>query len=60
MGESWIFPELIRMRNTMERMISYSVENAKNNQLWDGVADDLIDAKRKIIAAIKVKEGSCA
>lgn len=57
MKHSWIFPELNLMRGTIESMIRHAVEQAKDNRQWDSVADDLIDAKEKIGAALKVWEG---
>lgn len=60
MDNSWIFPELKSMRQTIERMIRHAVENAKGNSKWENVADDLIDAKLLIGAAIRIKEGPSA
>ncbi|MFA7333510.1 MAG: hypothetical protein WC130_04360 [Kiritimatiellia bacterium] len=56
MENLWIFPELKSMRGTIEKMIRHAVENAQGNGQWDHIADDLIDAKLKINAAIRVKE----
>jgi hypothetical protein len=57
MKHSWIFPQLMEMQSSLERMIRQAVEDAKENERWDLVADDLIDAKQKVEAALRVKEG---
>lgn len=60
MEASWIFPELMIIRNMIKRIIPHAVEHAKGNPHWDNVADDLIDAQLKIEYAIKVKQRCCA
>lgn len=58
MENSWIFSELNGMKSAIERMINHALERVTDNPRWEQVADDLIDAKEKLTAALKVKEGA--
>jgi ABC-type phosphate transport system ATPase subunit len=58
MEKSWMWAEIKSMRESIKRMIPHVVERAaRGEHLWDQVADDLIDARDKLSAALKVQKG---